>query len=117
MEADGRAAEGKVRSLLAFYLEQAGPQRFFGALAELGDAALIDTRVLLAHFGIDAQRSDRFLSDLGCWQEIGEPFLREFTQAAVEARIPVLLGGHSLVSGGLMALNEFAWREKERDRD
>jgi hypothetical protein len=117
MEADGRAAEGKARSLLAFYLEQAGPQRFFGALAELGDAALIDTRVLLAHFGIDAQRSDRFLSDLGCWQEIGEPFLREFTQAAVEARIPVLLGGHSLVSGGLMALNEFAWREKERDRD
>ncbi|MEE8347449.1 MAG: hypothetical protein V3S20_08885 [Dehalococcoidia bacterium] len=117
MEADGRAADGTARSLLAFFLEQAGPQRFFAALAELGDAAFIDSRVILAHFGIDASRSDRFLSDLGRWREIGEPFLREFTQAAVEARIPVLLGGHSLVSGGLMALNEFAWREKERDHD
>jgi len=29
----------------------------------------------------------------------------------------VLLGGHSLVSGGLMALNEFAWRERERPPD
>lgn len=113
MEAEGRAAEGKARSLLGFFLEQAGLQGFFGALAELGDAAFIDTRVLLAHFRVDAARSDRFLSDLGCWQEIGEPFLRDFTRAAVKASIPVLLGGHSLVSGGLMALNEFAWREQE----
>ncbi|KKL97059.1 hypothetical protein LCGC14_1838290, partial [marine sediment metagenome] len=64
MEAEGRAAEGKARSLLGFFLEQAGLQRFFGALAELGDAAFIDTRVLLAHFRVDAARSDRFLSDL-----------------------------------------------------
>jgi CTP:molybdopterin cytidylyltransferase MocA len=114
MEADGRDVDGKARSLLGFFLEQTGPQRFFRALDELGDAAFIDTRVLLAHFRIDAARPDRFLSDLGRWQEIDEPFLRDFTRAAAEARIPVLLGGHSLVSGGLMALNEFAWRERER---
>ena len=114
MEAEGRAAAGKARSLVAFFLETAGPQRFFQAMAELGDAAFIDTRVLLAHFRTEASRADRFLSDLGCWQEISEPFLREFTQAAAEASIPVLLGGHSLVSGGLMALNEFSWRERER---
>ena len=41
------------------------------------------------------------------------PFLRDFTRAAVEAPIPVLLGGHSLMSGGLMALNEFAWAERD----
>ena len=117
LEAEGRAAAGKARSLVGFYLEQAGPQRFFGSLAELGDAAIIDTRVLLAHMRTDAARSDRFLSDLGRWREVAEPFLREFTQAAVEAPIPVLLGGHSLVSGGLMALNEFAWREGERSPD
>jgi len=115
MEADGRATSGDARSLVAFFLESAGPLRFFQAMAELGDAAIIDTRVILAHFRIQASRADRFLSDLGCWREISEPFLRDFTQAAVEASIPVLLGGHSLVSGGLMALNEFAWREREQE--
>jgi hypothetical protein len=114
MEAEGRAAAGKARSLVAFFLERAGPQPFFQALAELGDAAIIDTRVLLAHFRTEAACADRFLSDLGRWREISEPFLRDFTRAAAEAPIPVLLGGHSLVSGGLMALNEFAWRERER---
>jgi len=114
MEADGRAAAGEARSLVGFFLEQAGPQRFFRALAELGDAAIIDSRVILAHFRTEASRSDRFLSDLGRWPEVSDPFLRDFTQAALEAPIPVLLGGHSLVSGGLMALNEFAWRETER---
>jgi hypothetical protein len=85
-------------------------------LAELGDAAFLDTRVLLAHRGIEASREERFLSDLGRWEEIGEPFLREFTRAAVEAPIPVLLGGHSLMSGGLMAMNEFAWAERDAGR-
>lgn len=117
MEADGRAAEGEARSLLGFFLAQAGPQRFFDALAELGDAAFIDSRVLLAHFRIDAPRRDRFLSDMGRWEEVREPFLRDLTRAAGEASIPALLGGHSLVSGGLMALNEFAWRERERACD
>ncbi len=114
MEADGRGAAGEARSLLGFFLEQVGPSRFFGALAELGDAAFIDTRVLLAHSRVAAIRSDRFLSDLGRWDEIGEPFLRDLTKAAVEASIPALLGGHSLMSGGVMALNEFAWRKHDR---
>lgn len=109
MEADGRADAGIARSLLGYHLEAVGLERFFATLAELGDAAFIDSRVLLAHKRIAASREDRFLSDLGRWQEIREPFLRGFTQAAMEAPVPVLLGGHSLVSGGLMALNEHAW--------
>jgi hypothetical protein len=117
MEADGRAEEGKARSLLGFFLEQVGPQGVMNALAELGDAAFIDTRVLLAHFRIEAARAERFLSDLGRWDEVRQPFLRDLTRAALEAPIPVLLGGHSLVSGGLMALNEFAWRQRERTCD
>lgn len=116
MQADGRAQAGSVRSLLGFYLEEVGPQRLFAALTQLGDAAFIDSRVLLAHLGLQVSRAERFLSDLGRWPEIGDPFLREFTRAAVEAPIPVLLGGHALVSGGLMALNEFAWQEHERGR-
>ena len=110
MEADGRAASGEARSLLGYYLEAVGIERFFETLRELGDAAFIDTRVLLAHKRIDASREDRFLSDLGRWHDIRGPFLRDFTRAAVEAPTPVLLGGHSLMAGGLMALNEYAWR-------
>jgi hypothetical protein len=113
MEADGRASDGRARSLLGYHLEAVGLERFFVTLAELGDAAFIDTRVLLAHRRIEASREDRFLSDLGRWQDIRDPFLRDFTRAALEAPIPVLLGGHSLMSGGLMALNEYAWRQSD----
>jgi hypothetical protein len=110
MEADGRAASGKARSLLGYYIDEVGIDRFFETLRQLGDAAFIDTRVLLAHKRIDASREDRFLSDLGRWQDIRNDFLREFTHGALAAPMPVLLGGHSLMSGGLMALNEYAWR-------
>jgi hypothetical protein len=110
MEADGRAASGAARSLLGYYLDAVGLDRFFETLAELGDAAFIDTRVLLAHKQIDASREDRFLSDLGRWENIRDSWLRDFTQAAMSAPMPVLLGGHSLMAGGLMALNEYAWR-------
>jgi hypothetical protein len=115
MEAEGRAADGAARSLLGFLLEETGALGFFQRLAELGDAAFIDSRVLLAHKRIDASREDRFLSDLGRWREVRDPFLREFTQAAAEAPLPVLLGGHSLMSGGLMALNEYAWQQRDAE--
>ncbi len=113
LEAEGRAEERTARSLLGFFIEATGIKRFFAVLPELGDAAFIDTRVLLAHFGIDATREDRFLSDVGAWADIRDPFLRDFTRAAIEAPIPILLGGHSLMSGGLMAFNEHAWRQSE----
>jgi hypothetical protein len=102
------------RSLLGYHLQAVGLVRFFEELATLGDAAFIDTRILLAHLGLHPSRADRFLSDLGRAMEIEDAFLREFTEAAAEAAIPVLLGGHSLVSGGLMALIETAWREYDR---
>jgi len=105
---------GSARSLLAYHLQAVGVTRFFEELATLGDAAFIDTRVLLAHLGLHPSRADRFLSDLGRASEIEDPFLREFTEAAAKAAIPVMLGGHSLVSGSLMALIEVAWREYDR---
>jgi hypothetical protein len=110
MEADGRSEAGLVRSLLGQHLDAVGFERFFVDLADLGDAAVIDSRVLAAHCGATPSREDRFLSDAGQAGEIRDPFLRHLTEAAAEARIPVLLGGHSLVSGTLMLLNEHAWR-------
>jgi len=105
---------GGARSLIAYHLQAVGLTRFFEELATLGDAAFIDTRVLLAHLGLHPSRADRFLSDLGRATEIEDTFLREFTEAAAKAAIPVVLGGHSLVSGSLMALIEVAWREYDR---
>jgi hypothetical protein len=114
MQAAGRDGPGEARSILAFHLQEVGQTKFFQHLAELGDIACIDTRPLLSHLGIDASRADRFNSDLGCAAQIEDPYLREFTQAAIEARLPVILGGHSLVSGGLMLLTEAAWRAEDK---
>ena len=106
MRADERYRRSEVRSILGFHLEQVGPHRFFDTLAQLGDAAFIDSRVIFGHFRLEPSRPDRFYSDLGQPGKIGDPFVRQFTQAALEAPIPVVLGGHSLVSGGLLALTE-----------
>ncbi len=106
MRASGRQEQGKVRSLLADYLESVGVEGFFDELAELADGVLFDNRVILAARGLWPSAADRFNSDLYRWDRVGEPFLRRFTRAAAEARVPVVLGGHSVVAGGLMALVE-----------
>jgi hypothetical protein len=95
-------------------LEAVGVERFFERLAELGEAAVLDTRVIEAHMGVTPSREDRFQSDLMNWEAIEDPFLRRFTEGAAKAPRPVLLGGHSLVAGGLMALNDIAWAENDR---
>jgi hypothetical protein len=106
MVASGRLRRGEVRSLLADFLEYAGIDGFFAELESLAEAALMDTRVLMAARGCWPPPADRFNADLLRWQEVGDPFLREFTRAAAQSSIPILMGGQSLVSGGLMALVE-----------
>ncbi len=116
-EERGLAAAGpghRARSLLGYLVEEVGVRRFFALMATLGDAFVCDTRVLEAHLGLQPTREDRFQSDLFAWDRIEDPWLREFTRAAAEAAFPVVLGGHSLVSGGIMALNDIAWREHDR---
>ncbi|GBD24110.1 hypothetical protein HRbin29_01783 [bacterium HR29] len=116
-EERGMAAAGpthRARSLLGYLVEEVGVRRFFALMATLGDAFVCDTRVLEAHLGLQPTREDRFQSDLFAWERIEDPWLREFTRAAAEAALPVVLGGHSLVSGGIMALNDVAWREHDR---
>lgn len=106
MRASGRQARGEVRSLLADHLERVGIAGFFDELARLANGLLLDSRVILAARGLWPSKRDRFNSDLHRWEEIEEPFLRRFTRAAAEAPLPVVLGGHSIVTGGLMALIE-----------
>jgi len=116
MEASGKVERGEVRSLLGFYLEEVGPRQFFQALGELVDLALLDSRVLFAHLGRQPTAADRFWSDLLRPEEIEDPLVREFTARALEAPVPIVLGGHSLVAGGLYALVELAWQGRRLER-
>ncbi len=105
MKALGRIESGEVVSLMGFLLKHAGINQFFDYLARVARCAFIDTRVLMAHYRCEISEKERFLSDLGRWQDIDHPWLRSFTRAAVECSVPVILGGHSLVSGSLWALS------------
>ncbi len=96
-------------SVLGLLLDRDGPEALGGHLARLGDAALVDTRVLLAHrLGTDERgwpsAEDRFASDLLLPDRIDDPWLRGLTEAARTAPLPVVLGGHSLVGPGIRLL-------------
>jgi hypothetical protein len=106
MRASGRQARGDVRSLLANHIESVGIEGFFAELTELANGVFFDNRVILAARGLWPCALDRFNSDLYRWDRVREPFLRRFTQVAAEAQVPIVLGGHSVVAGGLMALVE-----------
>ena len=102
---DARASRPPA-SVLGALLERDGPASLGGHLARFADAAIVDTRVLLAHrLGADEAAwpaaEDRFASDLLLADGIADPWLRELTASAASAPIPILLGGHTLVGPGV----------------
>ena len=103
----GRPSSAKPpRSILGFLLDDRGPDALGDLILELGDGALLDSRVLLAHrLGADESAwpsaEDRFASDLLLGDQIKDPWLRALTTAARDASIPILLGGHTLVGPGI----------------
>ena len=112
MKALAREERGKVISLLGCFLEQVGAEQFFTYLAKVCDVCFIDTRVLFAHFKLQLTEEERFLSDLGQYEDIANPWVREFTKASMLCEIPVILGGHSLVTGGMWAIVDILKRER-----
>ena len=104
MRSSGRQSRAEVFSLLADYIEAIGFRSFFQKLANQVQAALIDTRVLLAHRGRWPSRSNRFASDLGLVEQVRDPWLRRLTEEAVASPIPIIFGGHGLLSGDLFAI-------------
>ncbi len=113
MIASGRLERGEVRSLLGEMIRREGPRHFFNTLAQMADAAIIDSRPLIASQGCWPDDADRFASDLLLPDQVKDVWLREFTAAALEAPIPILLGGHNVVGGGLHALIEIVRQRQE----
>ncbi|NLF78616.1 MAG: hypothetical protein GX573_23220, partial [Chloroflexi bacterium] len=116
MVASERAERGEVRSLVERVLAILGPERFFDELGQIVDAAIIDSRVLMAASGHYPGDADRFASDLYLVDEIVDPWVRAFTSAAAGAPIPVLLGGHGVVAGGLYALADIVAARRRAGR-
>lgn len=100
MKALGRD-DGRARSLIADYALRLGPSRLFAELAACCDGCLIDSRVIFGHGRPWPSAADRYLSDLGMPDQIKDDWVRSFTEAAMDSAIPVVLGGHTIVSGGL----------------
>jgi len=70
---------------------------------------MLDTRVLFNYMGSWPSRQDRFRSDLLTPAKIETEYLKEITEKAVNFPKPVVLGGHSMISGLLYQLVDLAW--------
>lgn len=108
MKAWGREERGEVTSFMGSLIDKIGFNKFFKELAKTSRAAFMDTRVLFAHKKLNASRADRFYSDLGLHEKVKDRYIKTLTYEAQNADIPVILGGHSLVSGGLYTLMEIS---------
>ncbi len=116
MKALGRDERGEVVSFLGHLLELAGPERLIALIESTCQVAFIDTRVMFHHLKRKLSDHDRFHSDLGQWEVISDDMLRQFTRACQDSSLPIILGGHSLVSGGLWLLADRVIRQREPGR-
>jgi hypothetical protein len=105
LRASARAAGGVV-SLVGGFIDGCGPEAFFDLLGRAADAVLLDTRPLLAHWRLAAGEEERFCADAGLLDRLPPGPLARLVAAA--RAVPALLGGHSLVYGGLWRLAERA---------
>ena len=110
------ARDGVPRSLLAGWVARLGAADLVVQLASLGDAVILDSRVLMAALAGSADAAawpgeeERFASDFLDRARAGGGWLGELVEATAEASVPFLLGGHALVSDGLRILVDTAWQ-------
>lgn len=115
-----RSARGadaaRPRSILAALMRRSSPGDLIAELAALGDAVVLDTRVLMAAVGASADavawppEEERFASDFIDAGRVRTPWLRELTEAAASSSVPFLFGGHALVSDGLRLIVAAVWQ-------
>ena len=111
-----RDPDSHPRSILAALMARSSPAELIEELARLGDAIVLDTRVLMASVAGSSDASawppeeERFASDFGDHERVATPWLRELTEAAASASVPFVFGGHALVSDGLRLIVAAAWQ-------
>jgi len=108
----GRLERQEVTSVFGYLLESSSLENLINAISKMCDCAFLDTRVLFAHLKLDLTKWDRFNSDLGNFDKIENPIVRDFTALAAKAEIPIICGGNTLVNGGIWALLDAANIEK-----
>jgi hypothetical protein len=113
MKALGREDHHRVVSLLGYLAEEVGFENLVSVLEKVADAALIDTRVLFHHLNLELPAKDRFNSDLLRPDAIDDPVARRLTDCLLSSSIPIVPGGHSLVSGGLRVITDSLTGEAE----
>lgn len=109
------ARDAVPHSILADWLDRLGPADLVTELTSLGDAVILDSRVLMASRAGSSDAAawppaeERFASDFLDATPVETQWLAELTQAAAGSSVPFLLGGHALVSDGLRILVDAAW--------
>lgn len=109
------APANRPRSLLADWVTEQGASSLVERLSDLGNAAIIDSRVIMAALvgssdtAMWPSAEDRFASDFADPGRVETEWLRELTTAAAAASVPIVLGAHTLVSDGLRILTDAAW--------
>ena len=115
MRASGRQERGEVRSLIADMLETSGPAGFIQRLESMVKAVVWDTRVWMAQRTDKWPKAgDRMAADLGWVDDVEDEALRQLTKAIEAAQIPIVTGGHGVVSGSLLAFLESLFQEASR---
>lgn len=111
-----RAGGQPPRSILAAFMARTSPAELVTELGRLGDAVILDTRVLMAAVGGSADAAswppeeERFASDFGDASRVETQWLRELVEAANASSVPFLFGGHALISDGLRLILAAAWQ-------
>ncbi|MFB6214731.1 MAG: hypothetical protein ABEI54_02575, partial [Candidatus Bipolaricaulia bacterium] len=109
----GKGKEASRSFWLGKNLQEQGSRSFVRSLGEKGTGLFLDSRVLFDFLGKWPSRKDRFSSDLLDPGRIELNYLKDLTRAARDYPKPVVLGGHSMISGSLYLLADVAWEIAE----
>jgi hypothetical protein len=115
MSASGRLDRGEVSSLVGRMFAAWGPDKFIQEMETLAGAVLWDTRVVMAQLYGWPPAQERFAFDMGRCDLLATKALEPWCQALHESPIPIISGGHNVVSGGLLALIETVFPESRME--
>ena len=116
MKALGRIHRGEINAFLGLIMEDQSVDKLFRYFEAVGTAILWDNRPAIYHMkkglpGDQERDLDRFLMDLFYPEAVKDPVLQSIADRAYRSGLPLLMGGHSLVSGGIYALVTLVYRQ------